>query len=394
MKLSNAIKPLSAVSLGLLCVAVPVKVSAAYVQGDDNFVYAQLGTVYDSNVFRVSGLDRVPSSYHASSLSDIYTVTTVGGQYQKDLGRQQFQFGGSYNQNTYVDYSALNYKSWNTNSAFNWQLLSQLSGVLRYMDKQEQPSLNVSNQIGRDVVRTRVGGAELAWTPVTAWRFESGIEHTAMRHQVQNTLDFDQDALSLTAWYATPKGSRLGVGVEESDVIYPAMQVNNAAYEYRQTNTRLQLEWPVTAKLQLNAMLGNSAVRFRQGVQADRNHVLQDIRLIWALDQKSTLSFGYQSAPAEPGLSTADVVNKTWYLTGKSHLSDKLLLSGEVRQTKMNYSSSGVVVNTSSYRTGLQWMPWRMWQFEAYGQYIHRTSGFTDDSYDVNQVGANVKYSF
>jgi len=71
-----------------------------------------------------------------------------------------------------------------------------------------------------------------------------------------------------------------------------------------------------------------------------------------------------------------------------------LLLSGEVRQTKMNYSSSGVVVNTSSYRTGLQWMPWRMWQFEAYGQYIHRTSGFTDDSYDVNQVGANVKYSF
>jgi hypothetical protein len=79
-----------------------------------------VGSVFDSNVFRVDGLQST-SSYHAGKLSDLITVATLGGQYQESLGEQSLQFGGSYNQNSYASYSGLNYKSWDFSSDFNWQ---------------------------------------------------------------------------------------------------------------------------------------------------------------------------------------------------------------------------------------------------------------------------------
>lgn len=394
MKLSIAIKSLLVVFVGIICAGWPADALAADDAGDANFLYAQLGGLYDSNVFRVSSLSLVPSGYHANGLSDLIAVTTVGGQYQKMLGKEQIQLSGSYNQNSYTDYSELDYKSWNVNGEFDWQPFSQLTGIFRYSDKQEQPSLNVSDQVGRDVVRTQVGGIDLIWMPISTWQFETGVQHSTMRHQVESSLDYDQDALSAVAWYATPKGTRFGVSVEQGDITYPTVQMSNGEYEYRQINSKLQFEWPVTAKLKLSAMVGNSAVRFRQNDLPDRNHAQQDVNLLLTMSSKATLTLGYDNSPIPPGLSMADVLNKYWYLVGKINFSDKFLLSAEIRQTKLYYLSSDVLVNTRSYRVGLQWMPWRMWQVDAYGQVAQRLSGFADDSYDVNQLGLNLKYSF
>lgn len=394
MKRFSTIQTLPVWSLGLFLTITSLESNAAYLPGDANLFYAQIGSLYDSNVFRVAGLEKVPSSYHASKLSDLITVGTLGGQYQQNWGRQSVQLGGSYNQNTYANYSGLNYKSWDVNSALNWQILSQISGVFHYNDKQEQPTLNLSNQIGRDVIRTKSSGVDFSWNPVSSWEFDSGYQHTIMRHQVQSSLDFNQDAVSAAGWYVTQKGSRIGLLVEQGDITYPAQQVGNADYAYRQTKQKLQFEWPATTKLFFKAMVGKQNIHFKPDGMSDRNHSMQDVSLLWRADQKTNMTIGYQSQPLEPGLSTADVVNKSWYLLAKSKLSEKLILDGSLRDSKLYYLSSGVQVNTRSYRLALQWMPWRIWQIETYGQLSQRKSGFVDDSYDVKQLGLNLRYSF
>jgi hypothetical protein len=65
---------------------------------------------------------------------------------------------------------------------------SLLSGALHYYDKQEEPTLNLSNQVGRDVVRTQAAGMDFAWVPVSSWEFDAGYQHKNMRHQVQTHL--------------------------------------------------------------------------------------------------------------------------------------------------------------------------------------------------------------
>ena len=394
MKLTIKLRISSNQSLAMFLVTWSLMAQAAYSPGDPNAVYAQMGSIFDSNVFRVEGLQQVPSSYHAGKLSDLITVATLGGQYQQDLGRQSLQLGGSYNQNSYANYSGLNYKSWDLSSDFNWQMTSLLSGALHYYDKQEEPTLNLSNQVGRDVIRTQTAGMDFSWVPVSSWEFDTGFQHTDMRHQVQNTLDFNQNLISGAVWYATPKGSRFGLLIEDSDITYPSYLSGGQQYAYRQTDSKLQFEWPATAKLMLKAMVGQSAVKFKQDVNPGRTHNLQDLSAVWSVDSKSKFTVGYQSAPVAPGLSTEDVMNKSLYFLYNTKLSDKLSIDSAVRESTLHYLSSGVQVKTRSYRAALQWAPWRMWKIETYAQLISRKSGFTEDSYDINQLGINFRYSF
>ncbi len=394
MKLSIKIKYKSVSTLGLILIGWSSIAQAAYLPGDQNLIYAQVGSVFDSNVFRVESPQKVPSSYHAGKLSDLITVATLGGQYQESLGRQSLQFGGSYNQNSYASYSGLNYKSWDFNSDFNWQVTSLLSGALHYHDKQEEPTLNLSNQVGRDVVRTQTTGMDFAWVPVSSWEFDAGYQHQTMRHQVQNTLDFNQNLISGGVWYSTPKGSRFGLLIENGDVTYPSFLTSDQTYSYRQTDEKISFEWPASTKLMLKATVGRSVLKFKHDGSPDRTHSLQDLSAVWNVDAKSRFTVGYQSAPVAPGLSTDDVMNKSLYLLYNVKLSDKFALDSAVRESSLHYLSSGTQVKTRSYRATLQWDPWRMWKIETYAQFAKRKSGFSQDSYDVNQLGINFRYTF
>jgi len=380
-------------SIVLLAASIlwPIQAKAAYLPTDDSYINAQLATVFDSNVFRTASLNDVASVYHPTTLADRIDIVSIGGQYLKQLNQQSFTLDGNYNQNSYARYSGLNYKSWNTSGEYDWKVGSQWQGDFIYNDKKEEPSLDVSNTIARDVVRTRVGSFDAQYTPISYLFLVSGLQTTSVRRQVENSLDYDQTMAQMGAFFRTDKGSKLGILVQHSNVQYPYY---GSLYQYSQTNSQLQGDWPVSSKLDFSVAYGVNKVTYQEQFQPSYSSNIFNLTANWQPTARSSFSIGYNDVPGDPGLSTSEVLNKSIYFQWTDVLTDKLKMKALLRRNQLQYFDENVRVDNNTYRLDLIWSPLRMLELSMYGQLVKRVSGFADDTYNDNQIGLSAKYSF
>lgn len=225
-------------------------------EGDTFRPFVSYARYYDSNLFRLA-----ESEYAlVTQRSDQYGVLGAGLNVDWQPGRQRITASASKNQvrfarNTQLDYDGSDYQL-----KWNWRLGNRWSGQAGATESVTQSSfsdlagLRINNQITRD---TRFASADWQFHP----RWNAGLGAAAVSSTNSTAqrapLDYEDQSMSATLGYATPKGSKLRGEIRHVEGEYPnrlsGVSVDRA---YTQTEYNLLADWNVSGKLVTHAKAG------------------------------------------------------------------------------------------------------------------------------------------
>ncbi|WP_237763327.1 XrtB/PEP-CTERM-associated polysaccharide biosynthesis outer membrane protein EpsL [Thiobacillus denitrificans] len=225
-------------------------------EGDTFRPFVSYTRNYDSNLFRLA-----ESEYAlVPQRSDQYGVLSAGLNMDWQPGRQRIIASASKNQvrfarNTQLDYDGSDYQL-----KWNWRLGNHWSGQVGATESVTQSSfsdlvgLRINNQITRD---NRFASADWQFHP--RWNVGLGAAAATLTNSTvqQAPLDYEDQSVSATLGYATPKGSKLRGQMLRVEGEYPHRLPNTFVDRtYTQTEYNLLGDWNVTGKVVAHAKAG------------------------------------------------------------------------------------------------------------------------------------------
>lgn len=224
--------------------------------GDTFRPFVSYTRFYDSNLYRLAEIEYslVPQ------LSDQYGVLSAGLNVDWQPGRQRVLASASKNwvrfsRNTQLDYDGADYQL-----RWNWRLGNHWTGQVGATESVTQSSLSdqlglpVNNQVTRD---NRFASAEWQFHP--RWNVGLGTAAATSTNSTypQTLLDYEDQSVSATLGYTTPKGSKLRGQLRRVEGEYPnrppSLFVDRA---YTQTEYNLLGDWNMAGKLISHAKIG------------------------------------------------------------------------------------------------------------------------------------------
>jgi exopolysaccharide biosynthesis operon protein EpsL len=250
-------------TLGAL-LALPVMAK----EGDTFRPFVSYSHYYDSNLFRLDddGFRLVLENGERvlvtqESASDHYGVLSAGLNVDWQPGRQRITASASKNQVRFSRYSSLDYDGSDYQLRWNWRLGNYWSGLVGATETVTQSSfadlyslLAVNNEVTRD---NQFASAEWQFHP--RWNVGLGAAaYTSTNSTVLQELnDYENDSVSATLGYTTPKGSKLRAQLLRVDGEYPNRHPPLSLDRlYTQTEYNLLGDWNVEGKLVARGKIG------------------------------------------------------------------------------------------------------------------------------------------
>lgn len=286
-------------------------------EGDTFSPFVSYTYQYDSNLYRLddSEFSLVPEK------SDQYSVLSAGLNVDWRPGRQQVLARASKSFVRFSRYDNLDYDGSDYQLRWNWQLGNHWSGRIGGTEKVTQS--NLGDQLGLPVnneVTRRRGFADAAWQFHPRWSIGAGAATVESTNSALSRapLDYEEDSVTATLGYKTPKGSKLSGQIRRAEGEYPNRPLPSSSSspdrEYTQTEYNLLGDWTLTGKLIAHGKLGYVRREHDTQGQRDFSGVAGRLSADYALTGKTTLT-----AAVYREVANSDLINATYQVnTGTS----------------------------------------------------------------------------
>lgn len=300
---------LAGVGIAALC-ALPAHAA----EGDTFSPFVSYTYYYDSNLYRLDDSE----FFLVPEKSDQYSVLSAGLNVDWRPGRQQVLASASKSFVRFSRYDNLDYDGSDYQLRWNWRLGNYWSGRVGATEKVTQS--NLGDQFGLPVnneITTRRGFADAAWQFHPRWSVGAGAATVESTNSASSRmpLDYEEDSVTATLGYKTPKGSKLSGQVRRAEGEYPNRPLSSSLdREYTQTEYNLLGDWTLTGKLIAHGRIGYVQREHDTQGQRDFSGVAGRLSADYAATGKTTLS-----AAVYREVANSDVLNATYQVnTGTS----------------------------------------------------------------------------
>ena len=393
-------------TLHIFVLAVLAALSAMPAQakeGDTFQPFVSYTRYYDSNLYRLADSEKnlVPQ------LSDQYGVLSAGLNVDWQPGRQRITASAAKNLVRFSRYSNLDYDGSDYQLRWNWRLGNHWSGLVGATEKVTQSSL--SDQLGLPINNTvtrenRFANAEWQFHP--RWHVGVGAETASSTNSTtqQAPLDYEQDSVSATLGYATPKGSKLRAQLRHVDGEYPNRSLIYLDRRYTQTEYNLLGDWNLTGKLIARGRVGytqrENDTQSQRDFSGPTGRVSVDYlptgktALNWAiyreLGNSDDLNASYQ-------INTGTSLSAAWLITSRITLRANGSFENRSFEGDTGAAPPGVPQrdeDTVSGSLSLSYSPVRMATIDVGVQAGRRDSNVAANDYSFHSVFVSVRAGF
>jgi exopolysaccharide biosynthesis operon protein EpsL len=228
-------------------------------EGDTFRPFVSYSRYYDSNLFRLSEREIDAASQAFAETTDQYGVLSAGLDIDWKPGRQRVLARASLSQTRYSRYSSQDNDGYDYQLKWNWQLGNHWSGLVGATESQSQSSYSdvsvsfVPNEVTRD---RQFASANWLFHP--RWEIGLNVHQSDVANSAPAQLisDYEDQGMSATLTYLTPKGSRFSGQLRKVDADYPNRVLGVIDNSYSQTEYNLLGDWRSTGKLTARGRLG------------------------------------------------------------------------------------------------------------------------------------------
>jgi exopolysaccharide biosynthesis operon protein EpsL len=228
-------------------------------EGDTFRPFVSYARYYDSNLFRLSDSETAAASQVFFETTDQYGVLSAGLNVDWQPGRQRVLARASLSQTRYSRYSSQDNDGYDYQLRWNWQLGNHWSGLVGATESQSQSSYSdvsvsfVPNEVTRD---RQFASANWLFHP--RWEIGLNVHQSDVANSAPAQLisDYEDQGMSATLTYLTPKGSRFSGQLRKVDADYPNRVLGVIDNSYSQTEYNLLGDWRSTGKLTARGRLG------------------------------------------------------------------------------------------------------------------------------------------
>lgn len=287
---------------------------AAAAEGDTFRPFVSYARYYDSNLYRLDDSE----SFLLDDKSDQYSVLSAGLNVDWRPGRQRVLASASKSLVRFSRYDNLDYDGSDYQLKWNWQLGNHWSGLVGATESVTQS--NLGDQLGLPVsneVTRRDTFADAVWQFHPRWSVGAGAATVESTNSspTRASLDYEEDSVTASVGYTTPKGSKVRGQLRRAEGEYPNRDpLLYVDREYTQTEYNVLGDWTLTGKLIAHGKLGYVQREHDTRAQRDFSGVAGRVSADYALTGKTTLA-----AAIYREVANSDDVNATYQVnTGAS----------------------------------------------------------------------------
>ena len=328
---------------------VPLLVVAPVVSADEADVVnlnAAMTVMHDDNLFRLAPTVN-PAAFGLQGRSDTLTITSLGVNLNKTLGRQQLigninAVDTAYRRNSYLDYLALNYDAkwlWAVGNRWTGEVAADRTEALNTFT--DYTTTNYRQRNVRVIENERVSANY--WFH-TSWAALVGVTRTSVQNEQTFLAEGDYEANGYNAGmrYRPATGNTLTMRAKQMDGKYANRQFNTVSQfdnGFSQNGYELDASWLLTGKTQLRSRVEYIDRKHNHFAARDYSGWIGNLDLVHAVTVKSSLTFGYKR-----GLDAFQQQTTSYYE------SDELNLSGRWNATEKISANARVGYGARSYR--------------------------------------------
>lgn len=366
-------------------------------EGDVVNLSAAVTMMHDNNMFRLAP-NANPANYGLDGRSDTITMTSLGLNLNKMVGRQQLigniSFADtSYKRNSYLDFLALNY-----DGKWLWAVGTRWTGEFA-LDRAE--SLNTysdyttNNYRARNVRLIENERFTANYWFHTSWAAFLGVSRNSVTNEqaLLAESDYEASGFNYGVRFRPVSGNTVALRIRQLDGRYSNRQFNAAAQAdngFSHNGVDLEANWLLTGKTQLRSRLEYLERKHDHFVSRDYSGWAGNLDLVYAITGKSNLTFGYKHDLAAFQQSTSsyyelDELN----LGARWAATDKISTSARLGYGKRSYHGAiaplpaGVEPRqdkTTRAGIDISYRPLRWFEIKAGMNYEKRN--VNDDRYD------------
>lgn len=366
-------------------------------EGDVVNLSAAVTMMHDNNMFRLAP-NANPANYGLEGRSDTITMTSLGLNLNKMVGRQQLigniSFADtSYKRNSYLDFLALNY-----DGKWLWAVGTRWTGEFA-LDRTE--SLNTysdyttNNYRARNVRLIENERFTANYWFHTSWAAFLGVSRNSLTNEqaLLAESDYEASGFNYGIRFRPVSGNTVALRIRQLDGRYSNRQFNAAAQAdngFSHNGVDLEANWLLTGKTQLRSRLEYLERKHDHFVSRDYSGWAGNLDLVYAITGKSNLTFGYKHDLAAFQQSTSsyyelDELN----LGARWAATDKISTSARLGYGKRSYHGAiaplpaGVEPRqdkTTRAGIDISYRPLRWFEIKAGMNYEKRN--VNDDRYD------------
>lgn len=270
-------------------------------EGDVVNLSAAVTMMHDNNMFRLAP-NANPANYGLEGRSDTITMTSLGLNLNKMVGRQQLigniSFADtSYKRNSYLDFLALNY-----DGKWLWAVGTRWTGEFA-LDRAE--SLNTysdyttNNYRARNVRLIENERFTANYWFHTSWAVFLGVSRNSQTNEqaVLAESDYEASGFNYGVRFRPVSGNTVALRIKQLDGSYSNRQFNSISqYDngFSHNGVDLEANWLLTGKTQLRSRLEYLERKHDHFVSRDYSGWAGNLDLVYAATGKSNLTFGYK----------------------------------------------------------------------------------------------------
>lgn len=370
---------------------------AAYDPSDSVTSYAELGYVYDSNVFRLSDDQNTQQALGKDTRSDSIVTPKVGGHVDATVSRQVFSADADVYAPRYITFSNLNYVGWDASLGWTGDIGHSWFGSATLQDQKALSDFGDVVLNEEDFTRTTTASGQLGYHINSSFSLIGNASDAKVDHSRENSLDLRNENYGLKVQYQTDLGGTLSLGEQYQRVTYDQGTFNGVVInsDYTQRITQISAYYPIDAKLSISG--GYGLVKL-QTDQTDESDWQANAAVNWRPTDKTSLALSYQHALNSPGSTFGQSIRSHYQLYGSWAITEKISTNATLAYDKYDYPAA---LNVAAYndnvkfaKVGATWTPKTSIQTSIYASYQQRDSTVELRTYDDWQLGATIRVLF
>lgn len=365
-------------------------------------IIARQAFLYDSNVFRSSGLNAANPIR-----SDTLSMSVLGLTFDKRYSLQRVELDANvtayrYRSTTYLNFNALNYRG-----VWHWSLTPRLYGTLRSTQNEQLNTYDYFDGAPRRNIGTdRLTGGSVEAVLGRDWRLLGGLERQTRTNEqpIAQQGDYSLRRLSTGLRYLFPSGSSLSYRLLDVRGDYqnrvPGVSLSPNAFD--QTQHELRFSWSVSEKTTLDARIAHLSREHPGYAVRDYSGTVGEFDVQWAptgkLRFQAVASRGLTSNLSNTASylsSTRFVLNSFWSMTSRTVLSAGFdRTRNDFEGPLPGFAAEDREDTINSVRVGLRWTPLNALSVGAGLQRTRRSSNIYGAGYVNNSATLDASLRF
>ncbi len=404
------LKLIGGLRLAILAMAISLFSLPSHAEGQiDLKPYVSASASYDDNLFRLASKSDALAILGSDKMSDRFYRTDAGINVDWAISRQHLLLELNLNQNDFDHFSFLNNDGYAYKIGWEWQIGNHLAGLLSL---REDRSMAGFSEIQNPVLNLRTRTSKLAslnWDFHPRWRLRALREETDFSNSdiSYRASDRSELAYEVGIQYATPKGSRIGLSMRQTDSAYDARDAFSLFFfgnTNRQRELALDGTWDLTGKTRIQARIAKVEREYEEAPERNFDGWAGSANINWqATGKLSLVASATRNIYAIDDLQASFVQSDIWSLSPSWAITSKLYLQASASYEERSYLGDpafvflGASQREDKIKAGnlsLRYVPYPKVNLQLIWQKESRDSNASGIGYQDNTLTSNLRVDF